>query len=206
MLPLSALLVCALAAPVAYGQLTLVVSSDGHPPAAMMDAAKSELRSILRFADVDVEWRERTARSRTETYQQMIVVQLHGSCEGSGSAVSSALASTHISNDVVLPFVEVHCDRVARLLAASIASEAPYRRNLLVGRALARVLAHEIYHVLGQVQHHQESGLAKARFSARDLIASEFRFHEAAALVASKPTITITASAEIDGTGFGSDR
>ena len=42
------------------------------------------------------------------------------------------------------------------------------------GRALARVAAHEIYHIVAQTTEHQERGVAKAAFSVRDLMSARF--------------------------------
>ena len=47
--------------------------------------------------------------------------------------------------------------------------------NCLV-RAVARVAAHEIYHILAQTADHDESGVAKASFSANDLMIEGFSF------------------------------
>jgi hypothetical protein len=45
---------------------------------------------------------------------------------------------------------------------------------------MARLLAHEFYHVLAQTEHHTETGVAKARFSTADLLADHFHFEGAA--------------------------
>jgi hypothetical protein len=42
------------------------------------------------------------------------------------------------------------------------------------GRALARIAAHEIYHIVAQTAEHQERGVAKAAFSTRDLLSDRF--------------------------------
>jgi hypothetical protein len=39
-----------------------------------------------------------------------------------------------------------------------------------LGRALGRVAAHELYHVLGNTQSHGEAGLAKPSFGTVDLL------------------------------------
>jgi hypothetical protein len=41
---------------------------------------------------------------------------------------------------------------------------------------MARLLAHEFYHVLGQTNSHALAGIAKARFSTADLLADHLDF------------------------------
>ncbi len=41
---------------------------------------------------------------------------------------------------------------------------------------MARLLAHEFYHVLAQTDDHTQTGIAKARFSTADLLAEHFDF------------------------------
>ena len=50
---------------------------------------------------------------------------------------------------------------------------APFRAEVF-GRALARVIAHEIYHIVAQTTDHGESGLAKPELSRDDLVSSRF--------------------------------
>jgi hypothetical protein len=47
-------------------------------------------------------------------------------------------------------------------------------------RVLARVLAHELYHILTQSENHADSGVAKAALSVADLTGSPFEFDGAA--------------------------
>ena len=46
----------------------------------------------------------------------------------------------------------------------------------VVGRALARVAAHELVHFLRQQSHHSESGLMRERFPTPALLDEDFRF------------------------------
>src|SRR5580658_1469108 len=44
------------------------------------------------------------------------------------------------------------------------------------GQALARLLAHELYHVLNQTAGHAQTGIAKAQLTAAELVAERFQF------------------------------
>ncbi|HYR43293.1 MAG TPA: hypothetical protein VER98_09735 [Terriglobia bacterium] len=59
----------------------------------------------------------------------------------------------------------------------------------VLGRALGRVAAHEIYHIVAQTTEHQESGIAKAAFSVRDLTANRFEL-DSSSLWRMRPPMT----------------
>jgi hypothetical protein len=52
-------------------------------------------------------------------------------------------------------------------------------RNIVFGRALGRVVAHELYHILALTTEHAEAGVAKPSFSAQDLMSDRFSFNPA---------------------------
>jgi hypothetical protein len=47
-------------------------------------------------------------------------------------------------------------------------------RDRVLGRALGRVLAHELYHILSGTKRHSARGLAKASFAVDELISDRF--------------------------------
>ena len=50
----------------------------------------------------------------------------------------------------------------------------PPLRQAVLGRALARVIAHEIYHILAETTDHADTGIAKAQMTFKDLTADGF--------------------------------
>jgi hypothetical protein len=52
------------------------------------------------------------------------------------------------------------------------------KSDLLLGRALGRVLAHEVYHILAKTTGHGRAGVAKSALSGRQLIADRIAFDE----------------------------
>ena len=53
------------------------------------------------------------------------------------------------------------------------------RREFLYGRAMGRVVAHELYHILSNEPGHDEDGVAKPSFTTRDVLADQFNFNHA---------------------------
>ncbi|MGQ9634841.1 MAG: hypothetical protein ACUVXB_11425 [Bryobacteraceae bacterium] len=76
----------------------------------------------------------------------------------------AALGLAWCAQDRVLPVVEVYLNPVLRTLAGARSGE-------IVGRALARVAAHEVAHYVLQRLDHDASGLLNPRFSPVELAA-----------------------------------
>jgi hypothetical protein len=68
----------------------------------------------------------------------------------------------------VLPFSSIDCTALTRALG-------PVTEDVY-GRAMARVLAHELYHVLTQTTDHSRTGIAKTCFTTGDLLSSRLDF------------------------------
>src|SRR5205807_1018754 len=95
---------------------------------------------------------------------------------GSGYAETPVLAETAVSSNRVLPYVRVNCNRVIRTLAPALQPLSIPLRRVIFGRALGRIMAHELYHILSQRKDHDQTGVAKASFSLEDLTAPRFDF------------------------------
>lgn len=92
----------------------------------------------------------------------------------------ASLASTAVDGDRVLPFTWINCETLTQLLAPRLARVASGRRDFLYGRAMGRVLAHELYHLLANKRGHTESGVGKSSFSASDVLGEHFTFEGSA--------------------------
>jgi hypothetical protein len=80
----------------------------------------------------------------------------------------------------VLPFTWVDCSALSRFLGSGLANASRARRDNMFGRALARLAAHEFYHVLAQTSDHSVAGIAKASLSVADLETAHFAFDSVA--------------------------
>jgi cytochrome c553 len=89
-----------------------------------------------------------------------------------------ALAWTHISDGLILPFVDVDCDGIREFLQAKLLCIEAQLRERLFGRAIARLVAHELYHVFAETTHHGKEGVAEPACTVNELLSEEFRFAE----------------------------
>ncbi|MEP7367903.1 MAG: hypothetical protein ABI972_31965 [Acidobacteriota bacterium] len=148
---------------------------------------KKEVAQLLRPTGVKIHWRMISDARLHEEFQSVVVARFEGSCTTAYDAFApvaarkpAPLADTPVQDGHVLPFTRVDCAAVTRLTGPMLAGEAGARRDFLYGRALGRVLAHEIYHILGQTKTHEDKGIAKPAFHARELLSEVFAFNEPA--------------------------
>jgi len=89
------------------------------------------------------------------------------------------MASTATADGILLPKTWVNCGAVRAILAPRITDQPAVRRDFLTGRAVARLIAHELYHVLTQERSHSEEGVAKESLGAADLLNETSNFDAA---------------------------
>jgi hypothetical protein len=90
----------------------------------------------------------------------------------------ASLASTAVDGDQILPFSWINCDTLTQMLAPALANVEPGRKDFLYGRAMGRLLAHELYHMLVNKRGHGASGVGKASFGANDVLGERFSFEQ----------------------------
>jgi hypothetical protein len=149
-------------------------------PASVLQAFRAETDRVLRAPEWAILWRDLESNDGRESYDRLVVIRLTGSCSplGGRQVWKGPLGFTHVSDGRVLPFVDVDCGRVQQVLSG-MAAESP--RVLLMqefGRALGRVVAHELYHVLSERRDHDTEGLAKPFLTQSELVDGDIAFAE----------------------------
>jgi len=146
--------------------------------AAVRQEFRHETERVMAAAGVDLIWRNLRDSRAQESFDRLVVIRFRGEC-AVPRAVSHGrrlpLGLTHVSNGRVLPFVEVDCQRILEVMYAGD-GQGQYRHEGTIGRALGRVAAHEICHVLTASAMHDEEGLMRPSLDRRDLCAVELNF------------------------------
>jgi hypothetical protein len=81
-----------------------------------------------------------------------------------------------VSDGQILPFTDISCDRVREFTQSGLLAFRPEDREAKYGRALGRVLAHELYHIFANTMRHGSMGVAKESYNMKDLLADDFQF------------------------------
>lgn len=171
---ISALAFAALPVWCAQPPVALYYSFDQPPSAALFSELQTEFNNIVSPSDIPVEWQQIGSAGGRE-YRDIFVIRFHGACTLTGDKSAAAntfddrvLAETQVSDGRVLPFADVHCDLLRRFIGNAGES--------VIGRAIARVAAHELYHMLTESTSHCRHGIAQAEYTREDLTGPTFRF------------------------------
>jgi hypothetical protein len=163
--------------------LVVYLKNGGTQPAAPLAEMKRELSALMHQAGYSVQWRSVDAdRSEDAVTSLLAVLELNGVCGiASGypetepsAALFTSLATTTVTDGHVLPFSSLNCTALSRSVSAALAKDAGARRDFLYGRAMARVVAHELYHVLLRTTEHARSGVGRSCFTTGDLLGERF--------------------------------
>ena len=151
--------------------------------AISLDEMKHEMAAIMSPLGLDFSWRSLKNATGSEVSAELVVVTFQGSCEmddvvNSHGGNVGALGWTHVSDGTVLPFSDVDCDKIRRFIAPEVRGLDSSHRSMAYGRAIGRVLAHELYHVFTNTTRHASWGVAKSCYSSHDLVADHFEFQE----------------------------
>jgi len=164
-------------------ELLVYLRADAKQSPAPLAWMKRELTPLMQSAGYRIEWRDSQTAGAVPSVDQLVVVELRGTCGlSNGTAAApddlNQLAATAITDGHVLPFATVNCASLNHTLGASFATEAGARRDFLYGRAMARVVAHELYHIFANTTRHGAIGVAKECYTLADLMNVDFQFRE----------------------------
>jgi hypothetical protein len=163
-------------------ETTLVVYLAGSSaPERILIHMRPELNRLMREAGYRIQWTDPRANELTSTDALLAVVELRGTCEAGGPAAATRapLATTATSGGQIIPFSAVDCATLNRLVSAPLAGEPAARRDFLYARAMARLIAHELYHIILCTRDHGAAGISRPAFSASDLLTDRFDFEPA---------------------------
>lgn len=175
-------LLCAASAEAAKPPLGVYYSFDTPAPSAVFAGMQDELARIFAPSGVSVAWRSiESAEGRGEDFPGLVTFRFIGRCTpddapGDIDPEGLALGETQVSDGHVLPFATVNCDTIKAFIAPSLKRMPTVWKTQMLGRALARVSAHEIYHMLAGVAKHDDSGIFRPVNTRTDLTTMTFAF------------------------------
>ena len=182
-----------------FAPITLYTQFQQAPPGAVLQALRDEVESIMAPIGIRFEWRDLNQTQGHEVSAELAVVTFKGRCDTAGvgthSRFEGALGWTHVSDGQILPFTDVSCDRVREFVQSGLLLFRMEDREARYGRALGRVLAHELYHIFANTTRHGSMGVAKESYSVQDLVADDFQFQakESRMLQANRPRPAVEA-------------
>jgi hypothetical protein len=153
--------------------VTVILNFQGPWSQISIDAMEREAGLILKSSGLQLGWGT-MGQDPGAQYKALVVVTFRGSCEfdpgRSQTLEPGAFAFTHIANGEVMPFAEVNCDRVVGAVRDAMLGRGYAGVDQFIGRALGRVVAHELVHIMTRSTQHGSHGLQQPALSPRQLI------------------------------------
>jgi hypothetical protein len=163
--------------------VALYTSFQHEMPVAATKAMREELDWITSPIGVKFAWRNFGETARRNTVARLAVVHFQGQCDAQDLTTVPAnpadrwkLGWTHSVDGNILPFADIFCDLIRIYISPTLLSTDPAQRDAIYGRAVGRVLAHELYHVFADTRKHALTGLMKATYSEENLVSDTFGF------------------------------
>ncbi|HEY3823892.1 MAG TPA: hypothetical protein VGL82_05010 [Bryobacteraceae bacterium] len=155
--------------------LTVILDFKGPHSRTSLKEMERESGLIMHASGVKLDWRM-LGDDPTASYSDLVVMTFRGTCEYEPAAPIydelGPLASTRTTNGEVQPFGEVNCDRVVGSARTAMSGTDYSRADLLIGRAMGRVVAHELVHMLTRSGQHGTEGVYEPALSGKQLIAA----------------------------------
>jgi hypothetical protein len=151
-----------------------VVLPDGRYSRVAIREMGREAAHILKKSGVSLRWHLGEPAQGVDGL--LVVVKLVGRCDMDGPPaflMPGALGWSHEVNGVVLPFSDLACDNIRGAVQRAPLAGGQLRGNVLLGRAMGRVLAHELYHIVADTAEHNQDGVAQAELSAQELTSGQ---------------------------------
>jgi hypothetical protein len=159
----------------ASSDVTVIVDIKGPYSKAAFKEMEHEATRIIETSGVKIDWR-RKDEATNAVFNDLVVMTFKGSCTFDPAPPLydelGPYAITRTANGEVQPFGEVDCDRVVNSVRSAMFGNDYNRADLLIGRALGRVVAHELVHMLTKSGQHAHDGVQKAALSGKQLIAA----------------------------------
>jgi hypothetical protein len=159
--------------------VTLYTQFQKDPTAPLLASMQDELEVIMTPAGVHFDWHP-LADAGGRVSSQLAVIHFKGACNAADlrpdPGYPGPLGWTHVSDGEILPFIDVNCDGIRLFVQHDLIAMPAAEREETFGRAVARVIAHELYHLLANTKAHSGSGIGKAAYSVGDLLSKIFQF------------------------------
>jgi predicted nucleotidyltransferase len=156
--------------------VTVLLDFEQTHSTAPLSAMRRELQDIMKGAGVQVDVQLKSEAAEHAQFSRLVLFKMKGACTmnalpvGALSDERGPLAMTYTSDGKLLPFGEVECGRVRESVERTLGRGDPEGKQLAYATALARVMAHEMYHMIADSKGHTKDGATRESLSSRELL------------------------------------
>jgi cytochrome c553 len=157
------------------GRVALYTDFAQKPSPGVVQALREEVELLLAPSALHFVWKSLPA-SGNEAWQELAVLKFSGRCEilplETNGVPARNLGWTHISDGVILPFADIDCDAIRDFILISLTEFPSESREAVFGRAIGRVTAHELLHILSGTAAHSDHGVDHPSLTRSELVAA----------------------------------
>ena len=166
-------------APAAAGEgITIVLDFQGPHSDDSIAEMKREFAGVMKDTAIPFDFRL-LSEAVHHTFSDLLVVRFKGKCVLEPAPYlydeRGPMAFTYSTGGVVQPFSEIECGKLTSVIHGVMSGSDYAQADVLLGRALGRVLAHEVMHMLSKSGDHGRAGVTKKALSGSQLIAPALR-------------------------------
>ena len=167
--------------PVESPPVTVFFQFESAPNPRTFQFMRSEIDRLFASVPLRFDWMRIEEAPESGVVGEAIIVRFRGNCSLSGLPVvpdeRGPFAWAAVTDGVVQPFAEVNCDRVRAAVHGAMWGGERAEANRYLGIGLARVVAHEIYHIYFRSRRHEAAGVMRHALTPTDLIAEKAELH-----------------------------
>ena len=156
-----------------HSVLTVILDFQEPYSRTSLNEMKREAGLVLSSSGVLLDWRI-LGEDAPEADNDLVLMRFRGACQyGQVAPVNDGpgpLGFTRMVDGEVQPFGEVDCGRIVNSARNAMLDSDYAQGNLLIGRAIGRVVAHELVHMLTKSGQHGAEGVEKPALSGAQLI------------------------------------
>jgi hypothetical protein len=168
----------------------IYLNFDREPPPAAVQEMEREVGVLLAGTGARLSWLMLNHDERPQTFDDLAVLRFRGNCRmpkpgplAAADGGKLTLGSTEMTSGRVTSYSSVECDQITACIASLLQSACEPDRQIAFSRALGRVVAHELYHILAHTRKHTHAGISKGLQSPFDLIKEHFQLDRQALLL-----------------------
>ncbi len=156
--------------------VTVVLEFDQPYSNISVAEMEREANAVLKNTGLAFDWKLEARLEPHPEFKSLLVLKMKGRCEMERFPElideRGPLGLAYMTDGQVLSFGEIECDRIKQSVQRVLPRGKSDKEQRLYGRALGRVAAHEMVHMLrGSIQH-SKSGITRASLTADELISN----------------------------------
>ena len=159
-----------------HDPVTVVLEFDHPYSDVSVSEMEREAGAVLKNTGLTFDWKLEARLEPHPEFKSLLFLKMKGRCEMEPILElideRGPLGMAYVTDGQVLSFGEIECDRIKQSVQRVLPRGKSAKQERLYGRALGRVAAHEMVHMLLGTTRHSKSGITQASLTADELISN----------------------------------